>query len=238
MKKIFFCSLLLGLKVCGTEPLVTFESPREIIHLVKKYLPSRPVIVEAGAYEGDETLFLSNNWHGRCKIYSFEPVPHLYNIAKTNTQSHSNIILYNLALGASCGAKPFYLSNLGDNPTVTASSSLLKPKDHLVYSPDTYFNNHIEVECTTLDEWARNNNVEAIDLLWFDLQGSELDVMKASPFIMKNVKAVLTEVEFVEAYEGQALYSDIKEWLESQGFTLIALGKGGKWFGDALFVRM
>jgi len=82
-----------------------------------------------------------------------------------------------------------------------------------------------------------------------DLQGSELDVIMASPIILNTVKAIYTEVEFIEAYKGQHLYTDVKNFLESQGFKIIAkdftneeaetkkIDIGQKWYGNILFAK-
>ena len=63
-----------------------------------------------------------------------------------------------------------------------------------------------------------DNDIKKIDMLWLDMQGVELEVMKSAPNIMNSVKVVYTEVDFVEAYKGQALWPELRSWLESQGF--------------------
>jgi hypothetical protein len=93
----------------------------------------------------------------------------------------------------------------------------------------------------TIDAWAKQGAVQNIDFMWLDMQGYELNALKASPKIFKTVKAVLIEVEFVEAYEGQYMYNDVKQWFEQQGFAMVATDfdvKKPAWFwGNALFVR-
>jgi len=74
--------------------------------------------------------------------------------------------------------------------------------------------------------------------MWLDMQGYELNALKACSAILKTVKVILTEVEFVEAYEGQYLFVEVKQWLEQQGFTMIARTAYPHWFADALFVRL
>ena len=133
-----------------------------------------------------------------------------------------------------------YVSEEPNRPNIPSqSSSLLAPKDHLKYS-STQFKKEIEVQTITIDEWASQKGVDHIDLMWLDMQGYELNALKASPNILKTVKAILTEVEFVEAYKGQFQFKEVKEWLEGQGFTMVAenFGTYGNWFGDALFVRL
>jgi len=90
---------------------------------------------------------------------------------------------------------------------------------------------------TTFDAWAKDHAVDHIDFMWLDMQGYELHALKASPNILKTVKVILTEVEFVEAYEGQYLSYDIKDWLEKNGFVMIAQNISAGWYGDMLFVR-
>ena len=46
--------------------------------------------------------------------------------------------------------------------------------------------------------------------------------MKGAPRIMKTVKVIMTELESVELYEGQGKYPELKQWLEAQGFRMIA----------------
>ncbi|MBK6479822.1 MAG: FkbM family methyltransferase [Saprospiraceae bacterium] len=75
-----------------------------------------------------------------------------------------------------------------------ASSSLLEPKDHLIDHPDTSFKDKIQVQTITLDDWAFQNNISKVDLLWLDMQGFELNMLKASNKILATVKVIHTEV--------------------------------------------
>lgn len=218
--------------------VIMFKQPRDALRIVKKYLPENPIILEAGSFNGEDTIFVAKFWP-QATIYSFEPVPEIYRDFCRNTFKLKQIKGYNLALGDSCGKKYFYVSSEVTNPHIPSqSSSLLPPKEHLAYAPHIQFNTIIEVDCLTIDEWAKINNVAHIDLMWLDMQGSELETLQASPEILKTVKAIITEVEFVEAYEGQSLYEDVKKWLEDEGFVMIALSTTAQWFGDAIFVRL
>ena len=55
-----------------------------------------------------------------------------------------------------------------------------------------------------------------------------------------EVQAIYTEVEFLEAYEGQYLYEDVKRFLYNHDFIDIAqdFSDTTSWFfGNVLFVR-
>ncbi len=224
-----------------TYPSVKFPYgiPEPALDIVKKYLPKNPVILEAGSFNGEETVKINNHWP-LSTIYAFEPVPKIFDWLTDRTRTYKNIHCFCLALSNKNGLSRFFTSEEGTDPDVPSmSGSLLAPKEHLNYS-DTLFKKEIEVATITIDDWAQLYGVDHIDFLWLDMQGFELDALKAAPKILKTVKAILTEVEFVEAYAGQYMYDEITKWMEEQGFVMIARNfdlPPTYWFGDALFVR-
>lgn len=214
-----------------------FNHPTEALAIVKPYLPDNPVVLEAGAYDGTDSIAISKNW-AKATFHAFEPVPELYQKLSKKTKPFANINTYPFALGDYTGIAKFYVSEFENQPGIPSeSSSLLKPKEHLIHAPHVVFKREISVPIMTIDSWAQAYGVDTIDFMWLDMQGYELNALKASPKIMKTVKAILTEVEFVEAYEGQYLFAEVKTWLEEQGFVMIARNFYCDWFGDALFVR-
>lgn len=200
--------------------------------VLQKYLPRNPIILDAGAHDGRTSIELSSFWPDGL-VYAFEPVPELYNSLLMRTKAHKNIIPFRLALGEKIGTQKIYISQgRGDG-----SSSLLKPTGHLQHFPDVTFARETNVNVTTIDMWAKDNKISHIDLLWLDLQGMELQVLRASPEILKTVKAILTEINFTVLYEGNALYPVFKQWLFEQGFVEVYKELQHPTFGDALFVR-
>ena len=118
------------------------------------------------------------------------------------------------------------------------SSSLLKPKEHLTDHPDVFFNEAIKVKTMKLDDWTAANNISTIDLLWLDMQGFELEVLKASSVILPKVKVIHMEVSTRPTYEGVPLYSDVKEWMQQNGFRVEVEAIPNGWdMGNVLFVR-
>lgn len=229
--------------------ILPYGSSVDALKFIKEsgILPENPTIIDAGAYDGQESLMMATKFWPKGLVYSFEPVPDIYDRLVKNTRGIENIRPIQLALSDSNGSAKFYLSYEETSPYETSmSSSLLTPKDHLLYS-STKFGGCINVQTITLDQWAIQNNISHIDFLWLDLQGFELRVLKSSPKILSTVKAIFLEVEFVEAYTNQHKYEEISNWLEDQGFVMIArnfkepmeISYSGSiiWFGDVLFVR-
>ncbi len=214
------------------------SSTKVVIDLVKPFLPDNPTIVEAGAYDADDSILLASGWPNG-SIHIFEPVPELYEKIIKKITVYKNIYSYNLALSDSNGVSKFYISeNINDPGQPTASSSLLEPKEHLNYVPYILFKKEISVPTITLDSWAKKNGIKNVDFLWLDIQGYEFKVLKSSGWILKTVKAFVIEVEFVEAYKNQALFYEIHSWAKDQGFTLVSRNFEFNWWcGDALYVR-
>lgn len=233
LQKIFiliFTFNLLGVK---------FKNPIDALKIIKKYLPSNAIILEAGAYDGTDTINIYKLFP-YSKIHAFEPIPYLYNKLVAKTKFKKNIFTYKYALGESDNIAVMYVSEVINQPGIPSqSSSLLLPKDHLQYAPDVKFNTKIVVPVITIDSWAKKNRINHVDFMWLDLQGFALNVLKASPNILKTVKVILVEVEFVEAYQTQSLFKDVENWLSLNGFKLVAdnFGVSENWFGDALFIR-
>jgi FkbM family methyltransferase len=216
--------------------LLSFSHPQEALAIARPYLPDNPVIIEAGAYDGDDSVVMATSWP-QSIVHSFEPVPYLYTVLANTTKGHANIHTYQMAVGDSIGYATMYVSECPGNPGIPSqSSSLLAPKEHLTYS-NVLFKKIIKVPVTTFDAWAVQNNVDHVDLMWLDMQGYELNALMASPKILSTVRVILTEVEFVEAYANQYQFEQVKRWLEEQGFEMIAQNHVCSWFGDALFVR-
>ena len=211
---------------------------REVIQFLSRYLPPNPIIIDSGAFNGAETSIMASIMPA-AKIYAFEPDPTNYQNLIDTVRSYSNVFCFALALSDKVGVAPFHRSEWAG--VISQSGSLLAPKDHLNIWPSIQFNETINVQTTTLDAWAHEHNINHIDLLWLDMQGMELNVLKASPHILKTVKVIYTEVEFTEQYAGQALYEDVQTWLEQQGFILVAKNfeKPSKEaaFGDILMIR-
>ena len=237
--KIAFYFLIFGCSfpsVYGFDRIEGSPLNQEVVRRLTAILPEKPSILEAGTYDGEDTIELSHLLP-KAQIFTLEAVPELFNIAKETLKSYSNVETYNYALSDKTSNAIMYLSEWQEKPGIVGqSSSLLAPKEHLTYAPHISFKRSIEVKTITIDEWAERNGIKKIDFLKLDIQGNELNVLMASPNILSTVKAILTEVEFVEAYEGQYLFEDIKIWLEEQGFELDSLFSQG-WFGDALFIR-
>jgi FkbM family methyltransferase len=198
----------------------------------KKYLPRNPVMIDCGSYDGVDSIELVKILGGT--VHAFEAVPNIYKRLVMRTAPFTAIKTYNLALSNKSCEETFYVSEGGSD----GSSSLLMPKEHLVDHPTTVFEKAIKVKALSLDEWALENNIPYIDLLWLDMQGFEMDMLMASQHIFSNVKVIHTEVSVKETYKGVKQYAELKEWLLKEGFSVAIEAIPQGWdMGNVLFIR-
>ncbi len=209
-------------------------SPKGVVSLrtIAQYLPTRPVVVEAGAHVGVDTAAMARAWR-QAKIYAFEPVPGLYEQLELATARLPNVHRFQLALGDRVGPAQLHLSAGSSD----GSSSLAAPKAVLTNHPDVVFDTKIDVQVTTLDAWASEHGVPRIDFLWLDVQGHELRILTASPRMLEGVSVIHAEVHLVEDYDGTPLYDDLRTWLSERGFWPVV--ERIDWFdgGNVLFAR-
>lgn len=193
------------------------DIPQEPItkEFIRQFLPDNPIIIEAGAHIGRDTLKMSTFWPD-AHIYAFEPVPELFAQLKERTGMQPDVHTFNLALSDTQGTATLHVSSGAS----TAASSLLEPYEYVKERPNVLFH-PITVPTTTLDAWAAGAGLNHIDFLWLDMQGYELKVLKASPTILATVRAILIEASLTERFKENPLYGEIRTWLEDQGFTAI-----------------
>lgn len=192
-----------------------------------------PVIIEAGAAMGEDTVNFSNLFP-KGKIYSFEPSPSAYSHTYQLIKDRSNVDLYNNALGEKTGE--VLKMNISDRFGETwGSSSILAPKEHLSCHKDITFKDTVDVKIVNLDDFILKKKIKCVDFLWLDLQGYEPLVLKSSPELLKITKYIYTEVNLIELYEGVMLYPAYKEMMESKGYSAILEELPWKDAGNVLF---
>jgi len=146
--------------------------------VLKAYLPKNPSIIDCGAHDGVDSVELAKILNA--KVYAFEPIPEIYKRLRSRTKGFDNIFCYQLALGDQDGEQNFFVSEGASD----ASSSLLEPQDHLVVHPDVIFSSSIRVKTNKFSTWAAENNIHNIDMLWLDMQGFELKMLKEAGHLL------------------------------------------------------
>ena len=181
------------------------------------------VIFDVGACHALESVELSKKYPN-AKVYTFEANPVSYDVCLENTEGYDSITVINEAVNDYDGLCKFY--PMDKEKTITTwedgnqgASSLYRANGQYDFI-EKYVQYEIEVPCTRLDTFCEKNDIDKIDIIWMDLQGAELKALQSLGSLLDTVQIIHTELEMNPMYEGQCLFSDVNEYLTSNGFDL------------------
>lgn len=186
---------------------------------IAKLLPANPVILEAGAHNGSDTLEIAEFWP-EAQIYAFEPVPAAFNALCERTRPYGRrVTCFQLGLGPAKNKMTMHLSGDGSAGNCQSSSLLAPVSAHEKEFAFVEFGNNVDVDVTTIDTWALENSIQAVDFLRLDLQGFEIEALRGAAHILTTAKAVQLEVSNVRLYENAPLYPTVTTWMRAAGFV-------------------
>jgi len=223
-----------------------------ISRITKRDMPRKLSILDVGARGG-----LGEPWtlFGQDQIDSIlvEPDP----VEAINLQQNENSSVNNKVLPFALWDHDTGVSiNINKSP---ATSSVFKAnKSQLQQYPESdRFNSEktIELPSKTIDQLFDQGVLRCLDFMKIDVQGGELHVIRGGKeFLKNNLIGIEVEVEFIEMYENQPLFSDVENYIRTElGLELWDLKKyywkysterndscspkGKLVFADAIFFR-
>ena len=180
---------------------------------------SQPVVFDVGAYIGD-TIEQFKSSFPESYIHAFEPFDESFSVLKNRFQKTDKLFLNNIAVAnrSSSNANMYITQNKG-------SSSLLKPtKDANEFWEGNPLSTQkeVKVETTTIDSYCQKHNIETIDILKIDVQGSELKVLQGADRMLKDrrVKLIFTEISIAPNYKGQSEIDEIIKFLRENKYKI------------------
>jgi len=168
-----------------------------------KQLPADPIVVDIGANVGFFNVLLLSKINVK-KIYAYEPVP--VNVAtfqetlNNNRQLSDQVVLFQMAVtGIQQNGLDLYLEDIHKN-TVDAS----------VFSDfDVSHAHKITVPSITLSEIILKNNLQQIDFLKLDCEGSEFDIMyNTDKMLIRRINKMMVEVHDRDADKNNISFFD------------------------------
>lgn len=192
-------------------------------------------IVIVGAYHGYEINRLLSNYPN-CTITAFEAVPQHFNVLSSLYSRNSRVKLINKVVSNFSGEVKFYeLGNGGEG-----SGSILKFQGDEHGHPFK-ISKILNLPSTTLKQELKGL---FIDLLWIDVQGAELEVLKGTD--LSKCSSIFSEIhthDFIqpwdkEPYKGQCFKEDLENYLVD--FNLHSIGldnQSGNGQGNSFWVN-
>jgi FkbM family methyltransferase len=206
----------------------------ELAALCEQLITAPLIVVDVGAADGFHEL---PRLAHLCILHEFEPRADSTKPPRFPTAS---TVQHNSALAAERGRRKLHITKS------LPASSMLRPNQEIIrrWRRDDIFDvtNELIVECTTLDQFAKDSRLDQIDYLKIDTQGTELEVLRGGKQILGRTAIIRIEVEFVELYENQPLFCDVVQELAPHGFRFVdftdsEFSNGKRIWSDALFVK-
>ena len=175
------------------------------VRFLESIIRPRMKVIDVGANIGITSVTIARKIAKDGKLYCFEPVPEYFRILQQNLSSNGieNAEAFPLALSDRISETEFYLKEL--------SSGIVFEKRA----------KHIRVNTVTVDSFLRGQEVETIDVINMDCEGSELPVLKGAEETLRHNRVRI----FCEIHHGflrQLGYSieDIVEYLEGLSYQV------------------
>lgn len=161
-------------------------------------IDSLDVVFDVGAYNGAESMEFVNLFNS--KVYAFEPLSTYY-------INNDNIHHIKSAVSQEDGVAFLYV------PRNIHAASLKIP---------TQIHDKIEVSTIRLDTFMDIHHIEQIDMVWVDVQGAELDVLKSLGDKIQDIKYLYIEADIKPGrYKNQSYMSDIVKYIKPFGFESV-----------------
>ena len=183
---------------------------------------------EVGAYNGVNTFGFINNLHKlkkTFKYYAFECDKRNIEKIKNNKALdvyRNDFELIEKAVYSKSGVSDFYESSgyLNESNEYDCCSSLMKPYKVNTVFPFIDFSLN-KVETITLNEFCKNKGINKIDFLFVDIQGAEIEMMKAANEV--NINYVFLEKSVDELYAGSLLEKEMINYMINKGFKVVKI---------------
>ena len=192
------------------------DSMQFYVNLVEKFCNYKPNnIVEIGANYAQDAEFLRKSFNiDEEEIYVFEPHPQIF----TEIKKMYKFKAFDLAVSNTRGRTKFNAIDILNNEYNNSGISSLR--NGLKTNKKNFIN--VEVDLIRMDDFIQQYNIESIDFLKLDVEGMNYEVLEGFGEYLSYVKAIQTEGEYVQYWEGQKLYNDMEELLLKNNFKLVS----------------
>ncbi|CAN5482350.1 FkbM family methyltransferase [soil metagenome] len=204
-----------------------------------RLMPDARTIIDIGANSGQTSTRYRAIYPG-ARIHAFEPFPEAFAQLSAGFENDADVICHPKAVAEASGPQTLYSNTMAVTNALSPfreDAGQFLPKGVVSAQP-------IEIDATSLDDFAAAAKVERIDILKMDAQGSETRIIAGASHMLskRRIGLVYSELMFVPVYQTQARFYEIASMLGAYGYQLFDFygfeyGEDGqlKW-GDAIFL--
>lgn len=185
-----------------------------------------PAVLDVGARGGADEAVLPLAWASR--IVCFEPDRAEAGVlAKKGDPRWRQFTVLPFAVGGVSGLQELSV------PDDVQGASLLRHNSSMVerfgteslHAPRTF----VPVETWTLNDLMGAGHIGRIDYMKLDVEGAELDILKAGTSVLDDCVALKVECSFLDQRVGQPLIWDVLQFLAGAGFEVVDLQDVHRW---------
>ncbi len=186
--------------------LLTRENYKYEFSMYDRYAPGK-VVIDAGANIGVHSVYLS---HLATTVYAFEPVPRTFAWLQETIRlnDRANIVPVNSALGDAAGTVEMQIFV----PGLSGWNSIHIPTTEEAKPVTTQI-----VPITTLDVFAKENNLERIGFMKIDVEGHELAILQGAHQLLSEARIDVLSFEVTAMHITDA--TPLFDLLKSYGYT-------------------
>lgn len=185
---------------------------KQLTEVVKRYKYSPNSFAEIGSRDGHDTAYVSQYWgiqQNQC--YIFEAHPHCH---RSIIQTYPQFNVFNVAITNKKGVVEFNAGVVGVEPNI-GISSMLDMEDV------GFISQKVQVDGWRMDDVLAHIKLPGFDLLKIDVEGASLQVLEGFGKALCYSKFIQIELETKRVWKGQALHSDVVEFMEGKNFSVV-----------------
>lgn len=187
-------------------------APAPVDLLLDSLAPDAPTrVADVGANPLSPPPYQDLLERGGCHVYGFEPQPEAYADLQRSATAYETYFPAAVGDGGEVELKIY-----NDSGLTSVFAPELGPIRFLGRSRHNIgIRERVTMETRRLDAI---DEIERIDLLKIDVQGAEVDVFRGARRKLRDCLAVITEVRFLQLYQGEPMIAGIDAELRAQGF--------------------
>ncbi len=171
-----------------------------VVCLRKEYgnTKDKNVVIDIGANIGSFSILTGKDG---TLVYAYEPMKNTYNLLKKNVELNNlqnNVRIFNLGVADKTGSKKLYLNNKGGS---AYNSMYIKQKKFTT------------INCISLDDVFKNNNISKCDLIKIDVEGAEYEIFyNASSITLDKINEIRMEYHNVNGNNIEELLTYLQKY--------------------------
>jgi FkbM family methyltransferase len=212
----------IGLNLLSGRWLNTHSFEEGEVKFVQRFVKPSMVCFDIGANQGFYTVLLSKMVGSQGKVFAFEPVTTEFRKLSRNLQINrcsSMVALEKVGVSSYEGVADMFVCLNGHG-----SRSSMRPPPQEVKARTLIE----KVSVTTLDSFVHTRNIERIDFIKIDAEGSEKDVLHGGRNVLNTLRPViLIEMADVVAQQFGYFAIEVFKFLEDHHYVLFEVEKTG-----------